>query len=245
MSNAIMPDAVTRACADALAKICAQRLTDSAIVQPAASVAGPGWLGTLVATGAASGQVTAWFDDASARTLTRAVLKTESDPTPESVRSILLELLAAATGALETTSAAAGLMISEPSIAAAVDCPAGASTYQVAFSGGLNVHVALAAEFRASSPASRTDMRLEAVLDVDLPLIVRFGRTVMPLRSLADLGPGSVVDMGRSPDEPVELLVGERLIARGEVVIVGGNYGVRITELAANTTAVAEWEAKA
>jgi flagellar motor switch protein FliN/FliY len=37
--------------------------------------------------------------------------------------------------------------------------------------------------------------------------------------------------MGRSPDEPVELLVGERLIARGEVVIVGGNYGVRITEL--------------
>jgi flagellar motor switch protein FliN/FliY len=37
--------------------------------------------------------------------------------------------------------------------------------------------------------------------------------------------------MGRTPDEPVELLVGERLVARGEVVIVGGNYGVRITEL--------------
>jgi len=53
----------------------------------------------------------------------------------------------------------------------------------------------------------------------------------MPLRAVADLSPGSVVDMGRSPDEPVELLVGERLIARGEVVIVGGNYGVRITEL--------------
>jgi len=37
--------------------------------------------------------------------------------------------------------------------------------------------------------------------------------------------------MHRSPDEPVELLVGERVIAKGEVVIVGGNYGVRITEL--------------
>ena len=60
--------------------------------------------------------------------------------------------------------------------------------------------------------------RLDAVLDVDLPLVVRFGRAVMPLRALADLGPGSVVDMGRSPDEPVELLVGDRLIARGEVV---------------------------
>jgi flagellar motor switch protein FliN/FliY len=77
------------------------------------------------------------------------------------------------------------------------------------------------------------DPRLDAVLDVDLPLVVRFGRAVMPLRALADLGPGSVIDMGRSPDEPVDLLVGDRLIARGEVVIVGGNYGVRITELAA------------
>ena len=75
------------------------------------------------------------------------------------------------------------------------------------------------------------DGRFEAVLDVDLPLIVRFGRAVMPLRALADLGPGSVIDMGRSPDDPVELLVGQRLIARGEVVIVGGHYGVRITEL--------------
>jgi flagellar motor switch protein FliN/FliY len=69
------------------------------------------------------------------------------------------------------------------------------------------------------------------VLDVELPLVVRFGRTILPLRALADLGPGSVVDMGRSPDDPVELLVGDRLIAKGEVVVVGGNYGVRITEL--------------
>jgi flagellar motor switch protein FliN/FliY len=79
--------------------------------------------------------------------------------------------------------------------------------------------------------ATPPDTRLEAVLDVDLPLVVRFGRAVMPLRALADLGPGSVIDMGRSPDDPVELLVGERVIARGEVVIVSGNYGVRITEL--------------
>ncbi|HWB17227.1 MAG TPA: FliM/FliN family flagellar motor switch protein [Vicinamibacterales bacterium] len=82
-----------------------------------------------------------------------------------------------------------------------------------------------------TSAAAPPDARLEAVLDVDLPLVVRFGRAVMPLRALADLGPGSVIDMGRSPDEPVELLVGERVIARGEVVIVSGNYGVRITEL--------------
>jgi flagellar motor switch protein FliN/FliY len=80
-------------------------------------------------------------------------------------------------------------------------------------------------------PQVPSETRLGAVLDVELPLVVRFGRAVMPLRALADLGPGSVIDMGRSPDEPVELLVGERIIARGEVVIVAGNYGVRITEL--------------
>jgi flagellar motor switch protein FliN/FliY len=85
----------------------------------------------------------------------------------------------------------------------------------------------------AATSAAAPDPRLDAVLDVDLPLVVRFGRAIMPLRALADLGPGSVIDMGRPPDEPVDLLVGERLIARGEVVIVGGNYGVRITELAA------------
>jgi flagellar motor switch protein FliN/FliY len=73
--------------------------------------------------------------------------------------------------------------------------------------------------------------KLDIVLDNDLPLVVRFGRTVMSVKGLSALGPGSVVDMGRSPDEPVQVLVGEQVIARGEVVIVGGNYGVRITDL--------------
>ena len=90
-----------------------------------------------------------------------------------------------------------------------------------------------------------TNDRLDAVLDVDLPLVVRFGRAVMPLRALADLGPGSVVDMGRSPDESVELLVGDRLVARGEVVIVAGNYGVRITELVGGVRRAADLEARA
>lgn len=102
-----------------------------------------------------------------------------------------------------------------------------------------------AAALSAAAKRDRADPRLDAVLDVDLPLVVRFGRAIMPLRSLADLGPGSVIDMGRSPDEPVDLLVGDRLIARGEVVIVGGNYGVRITELAATRPQAIGLEARA
>ena len=101
-----------------------------------------------------------------------------------------------------------------------------------------------AAAHSAAAKKDRADPRLDAVLDVDLPLVVRFGRAIMPLRSLADLGPGSVIDMGRSPDEPVDLLVGDRLIARGEVVIVGGNYGVRITELAATRSQAIGLEAR-
>jgi flagellar motor switch protein FliN len=80
-------------------------------------------------------------------------------------------------------------------------------------------------------PSSDVNSKLELVLDIDLPLVVRFGRTTMSLKELSDLGPGSIVDMGRSPDAPVEMLVGDRVIARGEVVVVAGNYGVRIVDL--------------
>jgi flagellar motor switch protein FliN/FliY len=73
--------------------------------------------------------------------------------------------------------------------------------------------------------------RLDVILDIDLPVVVRFGRTDLPLRALTRLGPGSVIDLGRSPDEPVEVMVSNRVVARGEVVIVGGNYGIRIIDV--------------
>lgn len=83
----------------------------------------------------------------------------------------------------------------------------------------------------APSPAGALPGNLDVVLDIELPLSVRFGSTLMSIRALSALGPGSIVDMGRSPDDPVEILVCGRPIARAEVVIVGGNYGVRITDL--------------
>jgi flagellar motor switch protein FliN/FliY len=60
---------------------------------------------------------------------------------------------------------------------------------------------------------------------------VRFGQTELTLNTLTRLGPGSVIDLHRSADEPVEILVGGKMIARGEVVVVEGNYGVRVTEI--------------
>jgi flagellar motor switch protein FliN/FliY len=86
----------------------------------------------------------------------------------------------------------------------------------------------------AAAPTSVSGVdtsRIDVILDIDLPVTVRFGRTEMPLRMLTRLGPGSVIDLGRSPDEPVEVMVSNRVVARGEVVIVGGNYGIRIIDV--------------
>jgi flagellar motor switch protein FliN/FliY len=69
------------------------------------------------------------------------------------------------------------------------------------------------------------------ILDIDLPLSIRFGQTEMTLGELTSLGPGSVIDLGRAPEDPVDVLVHGRLVARGEVVVVSGNYGVRITDV--------------
>lgn len=72
---------------------------------------------------------------------------------------------------------------------------------------------------------------LDVIMDLDLPLVVRFGRTELPLKALTSLGPGSVIDLGRGPDDPVDVLISNRVVARGEVVIVGGNYGVRVRDV--------------
>jgi flagellar motor switch protein FliN/FliY len=76
------------------------------------------------------------------------------------------------------------------------------------------------------------EKNLELIMDVALDLTLRFGKRTMALSEVADLTTGSVIELDRIVDEPVELLLGDRIIARGEVVIVDGNYGLRVTELA-------------
>jgi flagellar motor switch protein FliN/FliY len=83
-----------------------------------------------------------------------------------------------------------------------------------------------------AAAGEETGGRIDVILDIDLPVIVRFGRTEMSIRALTRLGPGSVIDLGRSPDDPVEILVSDRVVAHGEVVVVGGNYGIRIIDVA-------------
>jgi len=79
--------------------------------------------------------------------------------------------------------------------------------------------------------AAAMPANLDVILDIELPLVVRFAQTTLTLQALSRLGPGSVIDLDRSPEEPVDVLVNGRLIARGEVVVAAGNYGVRIAEV--------------
>jgi flagellar motor switch protein FliN len=71
----------------------------------------------------------------------------------------------------------------------------------------------------------------ERVIDVPLGVTLRFGQRQLSLRELLELNMGSLVELDRQVDEPVDLMLGDRLIARGEVVIVDGNYGMRVTEV--------------
>ena len=72
---------------------------------------------------------------------------------------------------------------------------------------------------------------LELVLDVELNAVLRFGQRQLTLREVLGLKCGSVIELDRRVDEPVELLIDGRVIARGEASIVDGNYGLRVTEI--------------
>ncbi len=86
----------------------------------------------------------------------------------------------------------------------------------------------------SSAEPAPGDAKLHRVIDVPLAVTLRFGQRQLTLRELLDLNTGSLVELDRQVEEPVELMLGERIVARGEVVIVDGNYGLRVTEVVEN-----------
>ena len=72
---------------------------------------------------------------------------------------------------------------------------------------------------------------MDLLLDVELPVSVSFGKTEIPMKDVLKLTTDSIVELNRGVNEPVEVLVNHCLIARGEVVVVEGNYGVRIQQI--------------
>ena len=95
--------------------------------------------------------------------------------------------------------------------------------------------VKAAAEERPKSarPAAKSASSgsMDLLLDVELPVIVSFGRAQLMLKDVIKLTTGSIVELNRALSEPVEVIVNNCVIARGEVVVVEGNYGIRIKQV--------------
>jgi flagellar motor switch protein FliN/FliY len=92
----------------------------------------------------------------------------------------------------------------------------------------------VAAEDLSAEPVASPEMHasnLDLLLDITVDATICFGQRQVLLREILELRPGAVVELDRQIDEPAELLVAGRIIARGEVVVVEGNYGLRITEI--------------
>lgn len=89
------------------------------------------------------------------------------------------------------------------------------------------------AEFQhLSEPAARPEARnIDLLMDVSLPVSIELGHTKMSISDILALGPGSVVELNKLAGEPVDVLVNYKIVAKGEVVVIDENFGVRITQL--------------
>ena len=76
------------------------------------------------------------------------------------------------------------------------------------------------------------EVGLSLLYDIQLDATLQFGSREMLLRDVLALGPGDVVELDRHVSEPVDLVIGDRIVARGEVVVTNGNFALRITEVA-------------
>ncbi|MEN6332127.1 MAG: flagellar motor switch protein FliN [Smithella sp.] len=86
-------------------------------------------------------------------------------------------------------------------------------------------------ELKNKKPDSKTAMDLDFILDIPLTLTCELGRSKMLISELLQLGQGSVLELTKLAGEPMDVYVNQRLIARGEVVVVNEKFGVRLTDI--------------
>ena len=91
----------------------------------------------------------------------------------------------------------------------------------------------------AETPAPQSTRRFDLLLDVPLEVTVQLGRTRMTIQDLLALSPGSVIELDKIAGEPLDIVVNDRLIARGEAVVVNDKFGIRITDIISRAERVA------
>ena len=88
-----------------------------------------------------------------------------------------------------------------------------------------------------------SEVPIGMLLDLALPVSIELGRTSMTVQDILRLGRGSVIQLDRLAGEPIDILVGDRRFAEGEVVVLGEHFGVRITRILARAGAAAAYAA--
>ncbi len=81
------------------------------------------------------------------------------------------------------------------------------------------------------NPITDAPTNLQVLLDVPVKLSVELGSCQMPMREVLQLNVGSVVQLDKAADAPVDLFVNQKLVARGEVVVVEDRFGIKLTEI--------------
>lgn len=88
-----------------------------------------------------------------------------------------------------------------------------------------------------SAMLGNTEVPISMLLDLTLPVAIELGRTSMTVQEILRLGRGSVIQLDRLAGEPIDVYVGDRRFAEGEVVVLGEQFGVRITRILASSSA--------
>jgi flagellar motor switch protein FliN/FliY len=84
---------------------------------------------------------------------------------------------------------------------------------------------------KAAGNSQKRERNLDLILDIPLRVTVELGRTKMVVSDLLNLGQGSVIELSKLAGEPMEVLVNDKLVARGEAVVVNEKFGVRLTDI--------------
>jgi flagellar motor switch protein FliN len=234
MRSPLTRERLSAALATELGAALGRRVEDRVHLTPAEHWGTASCVVTVTVHGRARGGITAWLDKDALAALVAARGQAGSE---QAVLDLAAGVMQDALDALLEQPGYGTLAFGAVQVAVQATAERAPLLAMVAtLAGGTRCGLAVGADVDVQSEPE--DERLEAVLDFELPLVVRFGRSVMPLKGLAALGPGAMLDLGRSPDQPVELVMGEKVVALGEVVVVAGNYGVRITELTGTRAAM-------
>ena len=93
-------------------------------------------------------------------------------------------------------------------------------------------------ENQSTESSAPTATNLDFILDIPMEVSVELGRSKMLISDLLQLGQGSVIELTKLAGEPLEVLVNQKLVARGEVVVVNEKFGIRLTDIISPTERV-------